>query len=245
MPLLRTSVPRGVNARRTSARGRFSTLSRIRSKRRTERREVLARVVDDMVGAERSDQLDVAGAAYAGDLGPEGLRDLDGIGADAARGAVDQHLLALLQAARIPEAVERGKCRRRDGGGFLERQVGRHREDGLLRRLGVFGGRTDAGPEDQVTGLEPGDSLTDGGDLAGHVEPRHAVARASETRRQTDQERRALDGEDVADVETRRPDPHEDLVVGDRRDRDIAKLEPIDGSVPVRDDRLHENSPSP
>ncbi len=41
--------------------------------------------VDDMVGAERADQLDVANAAHAGDVSAEGLGDLHGERADASR----------------------------------------------------------------------------------------------------------------------------------------------------------------
>ncbi len=41
--------------------------------------------VDDMVGAERADQLDVADAAHAGDVSAEGLGDLHGERADASR----------------------------------------------------------------------------------------------------------------------------------------------------------------
>jgi hypothetical protein len=45
-------------------------------------------------GAERADQVGVAGAAHAGHLGAERPGELHGEGADAARGADDQDLLA-------------------------------------------------------------------------------------------------------------------------------------------------------
>ena len=62
--------------------------------------EVLRGVVDDVGGADRSHQLDVAGAAHAGDLGAERGRDLDGERADASGGAVHQHPLPGLHAPR-------------------------------------------------------------------------------------------------------------------------------------------------
>jgi hypothetical protein len=40
--------------------------------------EILAGVVDDVVGAEGSYQVHLRGAAHTGDLGSEGLGDLDG-----------------------------------------------------------------------------------------------------------------------------------------------------------------------
>ena len=55
--------------------------------------EVLARVVDDVVGAEGADQVHLRGAAHAGDLGAERLGDLHGEAAHAARRADDQHVL--------------------------------------------------------------------------------------------------------------------------------------------------------
>jgi hypothetical protein len=50
-------------------------------------------VVDDVVGAEGADQVGLGGAADPGDLGPEGLGELDGVAADAAGGADDQDFL--------------------------------------------------------------------------------------------------------------------------------------------------------
>ena len=45
--------------------------------------EVVAGVIDDMVGTDRADQVRLPGAAYAGDLRPENLGELHGIAADA------------------------------------------------------------------------------------------------------------------------------------------------------------------
>jgi len=64
-------------------------------------REVLTSVVDDVIGADRSDHVHVSGAAHAGHLGAECLRDLHREGADASGGAVDQDLLPGSNAAMI------------------------------------------------------------------------------------------------------------------------------------------------
>ena len=61
--------------------------------------DVLARVVDDVVGAETPYQLDVGGAADAGDLSAQVLGDLDGEGPDSAGGADDQDVLPSLETA--------------------------------------------------------------------------------------------------------------------------------------------------
>ena len=68
--------------------------------------EVLLRVVDGVLGAKRPHQLEIRAAAYGGDLRAVVLGELDGEGADAARGSVDQDLLAALD-VRLLEKVER------------------------------------------------------------------------------------------------------------------------------------------
>src|SRR5215212_8912107 len=55
--------------------------------------EVLARVVDDMIRPDRANHLHLLGAANSGDVRAERLGDLHGKGANATRGADDQHLL--------------------------------------------------------------------------------------------------------------------------------------------------------
>jgi hypothetical protein len=49
--------------------------------------EVLPGVIDDVVGAERPHQVQLAGAADAGDFRSQCLGDLHGVAADTARGA--------------------------------------------------------------------------------------------------------------------------------------------------------------
>jgi len=49
-------------------------------------------VVDDMVGAQGSHQIEFGSTAYAGDFRPEGLGQPDGVAADSAGCADDVHL---------------------------------------------------------------------------------------------------------------------------------------------------------
>src|SRR5262249_51144851 len=85
--------------------------------------EVLAGVVEHAIGAERTRLLDVASAADGGHVRAEGLRDLDGEGSDAARGAVDEHALARLELAVIPDPLERGQSGDPHRRGLLEGDV--------------------------------------------------------------------------------------------------------------------------
>ena len=79
-------------------------------------REVLLGVVDDVVGADRADQVDVPGAGDAGHLGTERLGDLHGERAHAARRPVD----------RGPSA-RAGRVRRRAGAGGRSSRTRRRR----------------------------------------------------------------------------------------------------------------------
>ena len=104
-------------------------------------RVVDLRVVDDVVGAERADEVQLVGAGDAGHLGAHRLRDLDGERADVARRADDQDLVARLDRSAVAtaEALEREDRRVREGCRFLERHAGRHRCERLLRRADVLG----------------------------------------------------------------------------------------------------------
>jgi hypothetical protein len=73
-------------------------------------REVVARVVDHVIGADRSDQVDVPWAAHAAHFGAESLGDLDGERADAPGCPIDQDLLTCLDVAVITNRLERNQA---------------------------------------------------------------------------------------------------------------------------------------
>ena len=91
--------------------------------------EVLLRVVDDVVGSERSRLLHVRRAAHRGHLRSERLRDLDGVGPDAARGAVDQHLLPGLEPTLVAKSLQCGDRSDGDRSRLLEGYAGGLRDD--------------------------------------------------------------------------------------------------------------------
>jgi len=120
-PLARTSVPVRVSAPRQAASGCWPARSRIVALPAAG--DVLPGVVDDVVGAERADQLGVADAAHADDVSAEGLGDLHGERADASRCAVDQHRLAGLHLADVAQALQGGDGGDRHRCGLLDGQA--------------------------------------------------------------------------------------------------------------------------
>jgi hypothetical protein len=62
-------------------------------------------VANHLIGAEGPDQIHLGRAAHAGDLGTEGLDDLDGEGPHTARGADDQHLFPGLHVAAVTDTL--------------------------------------------------------------------------------------------------------------------------------------------
>ena len=65
-------------------------------------REVLLHVVDNVISAERADDVDVLRTADPCHLGAERLRDLDGERSDASGRAVDEHFLTNVEPALVP-----------------------------------------------------------------------------------------------------------------------------------------------
>ena len=142
------------------------------------------RVVDDVVGAERAHQLDVARAAHAGDFGAVVLGDLHGERADAAGRAVDQHLLSRLDLALVAQALQCGDRRDRHGRSLLERHVGGLQRDarGSRARRRTRRHAPSAPPNTSSPGLKLRDVLADGFDGAGEVDADARVLRRAEAR---------------------------------------------------------------
>ena len=92
-----TSEPRGVSARRVSDNERFPT------------GEVVLGVVDDVVGADGSNQVHVSRAAHPGHFRSECLGDLHGERTHASRGTVDQDLLARFDLSLVSKTLQGGE----------------------------------------------------------------------------------------------------------------------------------------
>src|SRR5438270_159520 len=114
--------------------------------------EVLLRVIDHLVRADRSDRLDVVRAADAGHVRAERLRDLHGERADAARRAVDEDALTRSELALVAKTLQRGEARHRDRRGLLEAEVDRLRRDVVRSRGHVLGEGAAALAVDRITG---------------------------------------------------------------------------------------------
>ena len=125
-------------------------------------REVLARVVDDVVGAERPHELDVLRVADGRDLGAEVLRQLHGGGADGSGGAVDRRcsvpaaVWAFLRHARAMIAPSEAAA------ASSKLQAGRLvRDDAVLPHADVLRVGAASDPEDLVADLELRDRCAD------------------------------------------------------------------------------------
>jgi hypothetical protein len=113
--------------------------------------DVLAGVVDDLVGADRTDQLELGGAGHPGDVRAERLGELHRERPHAARRADHQDLLPRLDLAHVAEALEGGEAGDGDGRGLLEGHVGRLGGEVLRRHpwaVALMESRRTPGPAD-------------------------------------------------------------------------------------------------
>ena len=203
-------------------------------------REVLRRVVDDVVGAERRHEVELRGAAHSGDIGGQGLGQLHRIASDSPGGTDDENSLPGLDPAGVGQGLQSRACRDRDDGGLLEGQVRGLGCQLVLSDGGVLGERPAGDAEHLVAHGEPGDRRPDFDDGAGDVEAGHAVLRPTESETD-DPEQVGPTGHHVpgTSVETGGADVDEDLVVGDLGQGDVLQPQDVGRAVPVLDDRAH------
>ena len=83
--------------------------------------EILPRVIDNLIGAERSRCIHIPGAAHGSDFRPERLGNLDGKCTNTARRAIQQNRVARLDVSFIAKTLKGGKCRERYRCGLLKR----------------------------------------------------------------------------------------------------------------------------
>jgi len=179
-------------------------------------REVIASVVQDVVGADRGDQIGLGRAADAGDLSSEGLRDLHSVGADATGRAGDQHVLSWLEAPGVTQALQGSQPGDRDGRGLAEGEAGRLAGELVLAGAGVVGERTLADAEHLLADRESGDIGAGRHDRAGHVQSGHRVLGGAQARDQPDDVRLARHQVPGAPVEPGGMNPEEDLAASGR-----------------------------
>ena len=83
-------------------------------------REIFSSVINDMVGANRSRRVHIPRAAHGSDLRPERFGNLDRKCTYATRRAINQNLMAWLDASLITKTLKRGDCRDWYGCGVLK-----------------------------------------------------------------------------------------------------------------------------
>jgi hypothetical protein len=173
-------------------------------------------------------------------LGAEALRNLHGIGANATRRAVNQHLLTGFELPGIAQGLQ---CRDgRDGNRrrLLETDVGRLTGDGpVLGHLYVLGKRPGPAAEDLVTRLEPRDAGADGFDRAGEVDTEARIVRRPQSRHQAHDVGGAPHVMPVEGVDGRGLDLHQDFVVRRLRLRQIDEFDNLRRAVTSVDDCFH------
>src|SRR3954466_8874606 len=103
--------------------------------------DLLAGVVDNVVGTERTHLVDLAGAAHAGDLGAGGLGQLHREGAHAARRPDDQYTLPGPDATVVADGLQGGQPGDGHGGRLGEGQVRRLAGELADRGAGILGER--------------------------------------------------------------------------------------------------------
>ena len=142
--------------------------------------EVLAAVVDHLVGAERAHEVELAGVVDAGHVRAAPLGELDRERARAAAGAVDQHPAPGRGAVG---ALQRDRTRLGDRRRLRERQLrrlGRERRLGRDRVLGEAALQREVVAVHLVAGPEPGDALADGLDPPGDVRAERPARRRAQ-----------------------------------------------------------------
>ena len=206
--------------------------------------DVRCGVVDDLVGAERPDEIDLARAAHPGDVRPERLGDLHRVRPHATARADDERPLARLHAALLPHCLEGRDGGRRQRRRLLEGQTRRLRGAPVHPDGGVLGEGAVAGAEHLVALPERGDLLPHRLHDARHVHPDHRVAGLTDPEGETAQV--GQPGHDVPHtaVDPGRPYPYQHLPRLDRRLLHVPELEGLGRAVGAPQDRLHGGSPS-
>jgi hypothetical protein len=138
--------------------------------------EILLRVIDDPVRADRPEHLELPGAVHGGHVCSVRLGELHGDGPHTSTRAVDQDLLSRLGPSLIAETLDRDGSGGEHCRGLFEREV-----DRLQLEPGFWNGRI-LGKGAAVAPEIGTDALTE--DLIARVEPRHVPAHRLDEPRQ-------------------------------------------------------------
>ncbi len=206
-------------------------------------REVLAGVVDDMVCAQRPDQLDVPGAANPGHVCAERLGDLHGESTNASGRAIDQDFLPWLQSAVVAQPLQRGERGNRHGRRLLKCQSGGFQRDHpVLVHRDVLSQRPTSRAEDFITRLEALDVLADRFDGACKVDSKPDIFGHTHADVRTHDEGLTAHIVPVEGIDGGRAHFDQDPVVLQRWLLDGFNLDDLRRAVTAIDSRLHRLS---
>lgn len=139
------------------------------------RREVLLRVVDELIGAQAAQEVMLGPPGGADHIRATGLGDLHREMTDAARRGMDQHPCAGPHLRGVDQGLPGGQCRQRESGApdvvQVRGKVGEvPRGGGDVLGVGPGGVREARHAEDFVARCEEGDAEADRLDHTGHIE---------------------------------------------------------------------------
>src|SRR5215471_18136425 len=138
--------------------------------------EIFFRIIDHVIGADRSNQIDISSATDSRDFGAERFGDLDGESSNAAGSAVDQHFLSGLNVPLIAQTLQRRQPGNANRAGLLERDVARFQHN---RTVGldanVLSNRAVLRAEDFIARFEVGYVFSNSFDDASEVSPKTCV----------------------------------------------------------------------
>src|SRR5438876_1956230 len=187
--------------------------------------EILFRVINDAIGADRSDKIEIACATNSRDLCAKRLGDLHGEGSYTSGRAVDQNLLPGLNLS-LAQALQRGKSGQRNRGGLLKRNVQRLDDQGSFGSNCILGQRAPTDAEHFVARFELRDVLADRFHLAGNVTAEPRVSWFAQSENQAIKPCVA-DHVRIQRVEGSRPNFNQDLVIVWTRFLNVIKLPDI------------------
>src|SRR5437868_2941012 len=136
------------------------------------RGEIFLRVIDDVICADRSNQIYIPRAAYGSYFCSERFGDLDSECTYASSRPIDQDLLARMNLFLVMKRLPRGKSRYWRRGGLFERNVIGLYHDGGVAGARIFGECSGTHAEHIVAGLELRNVLANCFDLSRDIAPR-------------------------------------------------------------------------
>src|SRR5215211_3670009 len=142
--------------------------------------EILARVVDDVIGADGSDHLHLRGAAHAGYVCAERLGDLHGVDPHSSRRTDDQHFLPRAHLSVIAQGLQGGRAHDGYHRRLLKGEVYRLGRELVFASTYVLGVGALSDAEHLIAGLETGHILADRLHDPGHVRADDGVLGRSE-----------------------------------------------------------------